>query len=77
MEVVDKVKHSVFKKQLSRARRPAGLMQGLPDGSEEARLQELEAELDRQAAVLKHVKAQNRQARAPQQPCLAAAAFMI
>jgi len=38
-------------------------MQGLPDGSEEARLQELEAELDRQAAALKQVKAQNRQAR--------------
>ncbi len=56
---------------LTRARRPAGLMQGLPDGSEEARLQELEAELDRQAAALKQVKAQNRQARATQQPCSA------
>lgn len=40
----------------------AGLMQGLPDGSEEARLQEIEAEVEQHAAALKQVKAQNRQA---------------
>ena len=38
-------------------------MQGLPDGSEEARLQEIEAEVEQHAAALKQVKAQNRQAR--------------
>ena len=38
-------------------------MQGLPDGSEEARLQEIEAEVEQHAAALKQVKAQNRRAR--------------
>ena len=47
----------------------AGLMQGLPDGTEEACLQELEAEVEQHAAALKQVKAQNCQARAQQHAC--------
>lgn len=43
----------------------AGLVHGLPDGTEEAQLQEVEAEVERQAAALKQIKAQNRQARRP------------
>ncbi|KAK9824827.1 hypothetical protein WJX81_002831 [Elliptochloris bilobata] len=41
-----------------------GLMERLPDGTEEARLQVLEAEVERQVAALKQAKAQNRQAEA-------------
>ena len=41
-------------------------MQGLPDGTEEARLQEIEAQVEQHAAALKQVKAQNRQASAQQ-----------
>lgn len=47
----------------------AGLVHGLPDGTEEAQLQEVEAEVERQAAALKQIKAQNRQARRPLCAC--------
>lgn len=41
---------------------PAGLLQGLPDGSEEEQLYQFEEEMEKNSVMLRHFKSSNEQA---------------